>query len=156
MCSLEGTYITIAIILTADFSLILNRNQWLKWSCFAKTRAARSCLLTTISIEAKQKTRPQHGRKAKKNIFSEVNISNSRRWLGQSQFILKKAKVVITGIAQEMKITRKTRRRFIKANTWKALRQQHNASGLKCIGLPLRRAKSIISSWFQGQKIFLI
>ena len=45
--------------------------------------------------------------KPKKLSFSEVNISNSRRWLGQSQFILKKAKVVITGIAQEMKITRR-------------------------------------------------
>ena len=59
--------------------------------------------------------------KPKKLSFSEVNISNSRRWLGQSQFILKKAKVVISGIAQEMEITRKARRRFIKVKYLKGI-----------------------------------
>ena len=36
--------ITIAIIFTAAFSLILNKNLWLKRSWFAKMRAALSCL----------------------------------------------------------------------------------------------------------------
>ena len=48
-------------------------------------------------------------------------MSYNKHWSGQSRSILKKAKAVITGIAQEMKITRKTRRRFIKVKYLKGI-----------------------------------
>ena len=48
-------------------------------------------------------------------------MSYSEHWFGQSRSILKTAKAVITGIAQEVKITRKTRRRFIKVKYLKGI-----------------------------------
>ena len=54
-------------------------------------------------------------------MFIEMIMSYSEHWFGQSRSILKKAKAVITGISQEVKITRKTQRRFIKVKYLKGI-----------------------------------